>query len=312
MISRTLLSLSLVALLASHAGASPVGIQEQNGKYVVTIGGELFTQYIQGEQKPFLYPVIGPNGVGMTRDFPMKNTPGESTDHPWHSGVYYTHGSVNGLDFWNDRTDEEKLSRIELIKVVKAENAGPDKAVIVATHNWTHDGKVIMSDRTEMAFSGDDSKRFIDYKVTLIASAGDVRLGDTKEGCMAIRMNHKFRVKDQGAKVVNSEGVSGADVWGKPARWISYSNKIEGSTLGVSLFDHPDNFRYPSTWHARDYGLCAANAFGLQYFTPEREVMGDWILKAGKTLSFSYRLVFHKGDHKQAKIDKVHAKWSQE
>ena len=64
----------------------------------------------------------------------------------------------------------------------------------MATHKWQYKDEVYMSDTTELRFSGDADKRIIDYKVTLHASNGDVKLGDTKEGCMAVRMTTCSRV----------------------------------------------------------------------------------------------------------------------
>jgi hypothetical protein len=170
---------------------------------------------------------------------------------------------------------------------------------------------VVMSDKTEITFSGDDTKRIIDYKISLIASNGDVKLGDTKEGCMAVRMHYKLRVKDQGAKVINSEGVTGKRVWGKPAKWISYYNGIEGEMVGISMMDHPENLRYPTTWHARDYGLCAANAFGLKYFTNKKK-KGAYVIKNGERLTFSYRIIFHTGTPDEIKVNELHGKWIKE
>jgi len=303
--------LCLACISHSDAGPMPVEIEQTSIGYAVTMAGKPFTQFIQGEQKPYLYPVIGPTGINMTRDFPFElSTAGEKTDHPWHTSVYFTHGSVNGLDFWNDKTEQDKACRIERIKVEKAGNLSPYAARLLVSHKWIHGDETQMTDQTEILFSGDDSKRIIDYKITLIASHGDVTLGDTKEGCMAVRMHHKFRVRDQSAKAVNSEGIEGKAVWGKKARWITYYNEIEGETLGISMLDHPDNLRYPTNWHARDYGLCAANAFGLKYYTPDQDIDGTVAIKAGERLTFSYRLIFHRGSHEEAHVDALHKAWT--
>lgn len=282
---------------------------EKNGDNVkVFLGGELFTEYIQGDQKSYLYPVIGPTGTNMTRNYPMKETVKEEhKDHPWHTSVYFTHGDVNGKDFWNDKSTDQKNSRIILDELKTVDS---DAGRIVATHKWMFENDLYMTDTTELHFSGDAEKRIIDYKVTLHASNGDVKLGDTKEGCMAVRMHYKLRVKDMGAKVVNSEGITGKDVWGKKAKWISYYNEIDGQQQGITMMDNPENFRYPTPWHARDYGLCAANAFGLKYFTGNKKNTGDITLKSGESLSFSYRLVFHKGDPKTAKVETIFKDWT--
>ena len=126
---------------------------------------------------------------------------------------------------------------------------------------------------------------------------------------MAVRMHHKLRVKDMNAKVINSEGVTGKAVWGKKAKWISYYNTIDGQEVGITMMDNPENFRYPTPWHARDYGLCAANAFGLKYFTKNKE-KGAITLKSGEELSFSYRLIFHKGSPQTAKVEELFNSWT--
>ena len=305
--NKILITLLMVLGCSCMAQMKPVSLEKGDNKISVKLDGQLFTEFVHGEQKPYLYPVIGPTGINMTRNFPIKKgVKGESQDHPWHTSVYYTHGSVNGLDFWNDKSSQQKNCKIVLDKLEKAENVSSEKAVIVATHKWMNGDKLMMSDKTELAFSGDANKRIIDYKITLIASNGDVKLGDTKEGCMAVRMHQKLRVKDRGAKVINSEGVTGKGVWGKPAKWISYYNEIEGEKVGISMLDHKSNMRYPTTWHARDYGLCAANPFGLKYFLKGQKKKGDYVIKSGESLTFQYRIVFHKGSPEDIKINNLH------
>jgi len=287
-----------------------ISLQQKDGKVIISVDGDLFTEYVHGERKPYLYPVIGPNGLSMTRNFPMKKgVAGESQDHPWQTSVFYTHGSVNGLDFWNGSTSKQKACKILLNKIEKAENLSSDKAVVVATHKWVNNEKTIMTDKTEITFSANDTQRFIDYKITLIASHGNVVLGDTKEGCMAVRMNHKLRVKGHNARVVNSAGVSGKKVWGKKAKWISYHNDIDGKATGITMMDHPQNLRYPTTWHARDYGLCAANPFGLKHFTRKKGLSGSYTIKSGESLTFTYRLIFFSGPLNKAQTNDIHNNW---
>ena len=96
------------ALPAAGAEAAKVTVKELDGKVRVEIGGELFTEYIyKGYGKPILYPVIGPHGIGMTRNYPMKKgVEGEAKDHVHHMSLWYTHGRVNGLDFWRRSGDQ--------------------------------------------------------------------------------------------------------------------------------------------------------------------------------------------------------------
>ena len=72
-------------------------------------------------------------------------------------------------------------------------------------------------------------------------------------------------------------------------------------TLGIALFDHPANFRHPTNWHARDYGLLGANPFGLSvYEGPDRN--GEYLLPAGDTLEFRHRVYVHYGNAAESRV----------
>jgi hypothetical protein len=90
--------------------------------------------------------------------------------------------------------------------------------------------------------------------------------------------------------------------WGKPAEWVDYVGKVEGRTVGVAIFDHPSSFRHPTTWHVRDYGLFAANPFGLRDFTGKKDVDGSYRLDPGQSMSFFYRVFLHPGDTGEARV----------
>jgi hypothetical protein len=154
--------------------------------------------------------------------------------------------------------------------------------------------------------------RAIDFDITVHASSGDVKFGDTKEGSMGIRTNPALRVKGSVAKgqAVNSEGVKGKAVWGKRAKWVDYWGPINGNTVGIAIFDHPGNPRHPTWWHARDYGLVAANPFGVHNFEGKPKGTGDLVIKSGEKVRFRYRFLFHAGDVKKAKISESYTAWA--
>ena len=83
---------------------------------------------------------------------------------------------------------------------------------------------------------------------------------------------------------------------------MDYSGKVEGNHVGVAIFDHPENLRHPTTWHARAYGLVAANPFGLHDFKDEPKGAGDFKVAKGDAVRFRYRFVFHSGDAESGKI----------
>jgi hypothetical protein len=130
---------------------------------------------------------------------------------------------------------------------------------------------------------------------------------------MGIRSHPALNLKGKVAagKAVNSEGLTGAAIWGKPARWVDYFAPIDGKTAGIACFDHPSNLRHPTTWHARDYGLIAANPFGLHDFDKKNpKGTGDHLIKKGQTLTLKYRWVFHTGTTAEAKIEEQWKAWA--
>ena len=297
----------LMGLFAGWAvaasAANDITFKDADGKVRVEIGGQFFTEYrYQNVARPYFYPIMGPGEVGMTRNWPMQPTTSEPTDHVHHKGLWYAHGNVNGVDFWS----EEKAFG----KTVHEKFLGLDGGVIRERCNWVApDGKVFCSDERTIRFHSDSDVRVMDFEITLIASHGPVTFGDTKEGSMAIRLPGTMSVKGAKGHIVTSAGLRDVAAWGKPAEWVDYFGLVNGKVLGVAIFDAPQNPRHPTTWHVRDYGLFAANPFGLHDFDKAKpKGTGDLKLAADERVTFSYRFVFHTGDEKEGKVaERYHA-----
>ncbi|MCI0362064.1 MAG: PmoA family protein, partial [Planctomycetaceae bacterium] len=92
----------LVCALAGHVIAADIVVEKTDSGIAVKVGDQPFTTYIfQSKVKPILWPVIGPTGKEMTRAWPMREgNPDEKTDHPHQRSFWFTHGEVNGIDFW--------------------------------------------------------------------------------------------------------------------------------------------------------------------------------------------------------------------
>ena len=277
---------------------------DKRDKVVVSIGNEIFTEYRYANQgKPILYPVIGPYGIPMTRHYPMKEgVPGESGDHHHHQSIHYNH-PVSGIDFWHGRGG----AHIRNDEIVKTEVVD-GKALIVSRNSWMHGDKRILSDTTEISAGNTKGGRFIDYKVSIHASEREITFQDSKEGSMSIRTHPALRLQGKVAKgsAINSEGVKGKAVWGKAAKWVNYWGPVDGKMVGIAIFDHPKNPRHPTTWHARDYGLVAANPFGKRYF---KAGDGALTLQKGETVTFAYRFFFHENSHEKIDLPEHYKKW---
>ena len=291
-----------LACAPALAASASLALRAVDGGYDVLVDGEPFTTYRGiGQPKPILYPVHGPGGVEMTRNFPMRETPGEARDHPHHRSLWFAHGDVNGVDFW---TEGPGRGRIEQASASILEAHGPSVA-LVATNRWVGPGgNVVCRDVRTLRFGTlPDAARYIDVQIMVSASEGEVVFGDTKEGTMALRTHPNLRLANDekagvttaGGRALDSEGRRDRALWGERARWVDYWGPIDGRTVGVAIFDHPSNPRHPTWWHARHYGLVAANPFGRHDFEGGARGAGNLVIPAGGCVVFTYRFLFHEG-----------------
>ncbi|MDO4629927.1 MAG: PmoA family protein [Planctomycetia bacterium] len=305
LIALMLACISLVIVqTAQTASAAEVTFEDNGAEVKVLIDGKHFTsyQYTYGV-KPIFWPVYSPDGKGLTRDYPMRDPrpskfPYDSYDHIHQRSVWFTHGDVNGYDFWSEWPGKNcgVILHQEFIK--------KEAPTFVTRNLWmVRPDKNLLTDERTYTFGSDAYGNWIDMEVKLIASFGDVTFGDTKEGTMGIRVPGILEVnKKQGGKIVNAEGLTNDAAWGKQSPWVDYSGVIDGKNCGVAMMNHPTSARYPTYWHVRTYGLFAANPFGVRDFTGDKNQNGSLVLRDGESVTFKYRLYFHRGDVTEAEI----------
>jgi hypothetical protein len=307
MLAVAILSAGFASETASAAESKPgVQITQLTNRLRIEINGSLFTEYyFKDVPRPYCYPLMGPGDVAMTRKWPMEEPAGEEHDHPHHRSLWFAHGDINGHDFWTERKDCGKTIHEGFDAVKSGKKFG-----LIKSHNkWVAaDGTVICTDDRVLTVYNTDSsaERLIDFEITLHASHGDVTFGDTKEGTMAVRVAETMKTKAKigpGGHIVQSSGARDDATWGKHAEWCDYYGPVDGKTVGIAMFDHPQNPRHPTWWHVRDYGLFAANPFGQHDFEklPDKTA-GNLKVAAGKSVTFRYRIYLHEGDEKQGKV----------
>lgn len=298
---------SLLTLVAcagpsnSAAGSPPTDeglwVAESESSLLVYLGDDVFTEFRYAhDPRPILFPVMAPGNVPVTRSYPMLEVQGEAPDHPHHRSLWFAHGDVNGVDFWHEGA--ERPGRI-VHDGRRADVVIRDGIVrINMGFDWRDpEGVTLLTERRRMRFGASERERWIDFDIALTAGDEEVTFGDTKEGTFAMRMHPELRLTGDLAKgsAVNSTGVTGKDVWGKRAAWVHYQGPVSDQPVGVALFEHPSNFRHPTWWHAREYGLVAANPFGVHDFERKPAGTGDHVLAAGATLTLRYRVWIHAG-----------------
>jgi hypothetical protein len=308
-------------LLIAVPLSAQVDIQRSEGRISVTIAGQPFTTLFCGADsaKPYLDPLRSASGKIVTRRYPMETVPGESHDHPHHRGLWFSHGNVNGFDFWSNEPSQHggKNARIVLKRIGKI-SGGKESGVIDASFDWVDpQGKALLAESRSMTFYAEPGRRVIDFDITL-TPVEKVTFGDTKEGTFAIRLapqleeptKESLATPKRTGLMVDSEGRRGeAQVWGHRASWMDYAGEIDGEKLGIAILDHPSNPRHPTYWHSRSYGLFAANIFGLHDFLNDKAANGGMTVEPGKAVRFRYRVIIHPGDYQSANIASEYAKY---
>ena len=283
----------------------------------IAVDGKPFTTFYYGPDapKPYLHPLRAADGTVVTRAYPMsEDVEGEAHDHPHHRGLWFTHGDVNGYDFWANELGYDQRTHKGKVVLEKVHEATDD--MIHASFLWlSPEGETMLTEHRTMNFGGDAELRTVDFDVSFIAGDEPVKFGDTKEGFFAVRIAHTMREltpeREPGQGViVNAEGAMGAEnTWGKASPWVDYSGPVGDKVYGIAIFDHPENPKHPTYWHVRNYGLFAANQFGEHDYYDDETRDGSVTIQAGEILRFRYRVVIHPGDAREAAVGALYEAW---
>ncbi len=298
--------------------------EKDNNRINVLIGNKPFTSFFYPDtlEKPVLYPIYAANGTVVTRGYPLNPQPGDPTDHPHHIGTWLNFENVNGLDFWNNSfaIPAEKKKNYGWIKTnqdVKTKDG--TKGLLTYRANWTNQqNETLLEETTTFEFSGTGPLRIIDRITTLKAAAEQVVFNDAKDGFLGLRLAHALEMPtmedkkftdDKGivtvvkaskdsianGNYITSEGKMGDAAWSTRGRWCKVYGKMGKDSVSVVIIDHPKNPNYPTFWHARGYGLFAANPLGEKIFTNGKSTK-NLQLKKGESVTFRYRIVVENGD----------------
>lgn len=321
-----------------------VNHDEANQRVDVTVGGQPFTSYLYTDtiavlKKPVLYPIHAPGGTLITRGYPLDPRPGERSDHPHQIGLWFNYGDVNGLDFWNnsDAVPAERVNQMGTIRHVSVDGAesGNGKGTLDVTAHWlSPEDVVLLQEKTRYEFSALPGVWVIDRITELTAQDQPVSFNDNKEGVLGLRVaralemptEQPIELTDASGAVTtvpvldnegvtghyaNSEGIEGyPDVWAKRARWTKLSGVVGGDSVTVAILDHPQNVGYPTYWHARDYGLFAANPLGQGALTEGKEVL-NYKLGAGETTTFRHRILVFSAHPSQEEVEAQYERWAE-
>jgi hypothetical protein len=274
------------------------------------------TYHFRSGSKPILWPLMGPDGMRFSREYPMvADSKDEKHDHPHHRSMWMTFGEINQYDLWAEGKGKGTVCQVGTPEI----SIFSDSLKLSAKHLWKGGKADVSSVSNELGagcdgdaepllecdaiftFGGSHERRTIDCRYKLVAKK-DIHFGDTKEGMFAIRVPEAMCADKRGGQILTSEGRTNKDSWGFPARWVDYSGKVnveQSQTYGIAILIHPTSYNAAGRWHVRDYGLFAHNPFGVKDFPkmekpPASDRLGGHDLKAGASMEFYYRVILHR------------------
>ncbi|WP_344687296.1 PmoA family protein [Terriglobus aquaticus] len=314
---------SSLLLAATMQAQIQVTVHEADRRIDVTADGKPFTSYIwpTSLEKPVLYPLIAPDGTTVTRGFPLEPRPGERVDHPHHAGLWFNYGNVNGFDFWNNSgaipaAQKPKMGTVHQGRIVSTKSG--KQGEIVTETTWTDGtGTDQLKERTTYIFRAEGNTRTID-RISTLTALRPVTFHDDKEGLLGIRVAHFLESPTEKGGTYNdaqgrptkvdagdtsgqtgiyrtSEGITGDKVWSTRGAWCELTGTSpEGKTETIAILDNPANPGFPTYWHARGYGLFAANPLGDHIFDPKAPEH-NFTVPQGGTATFRYRILLTSG-----------------
>ena len=279
--------------------ARGVTLVTEGKRIKVELDGKLWTNYVPDDgPKPYFDPLMGPSDEPLTRAWPMRDVAGEPHDHPHHRSLWFAHYDINKANTWDENPGHGSIRETSRPTMI----GGGPIGVIRTEDDWLdRTGQKVCADERVVTFYATQKARVFDFVVTLKATSGPIRIGDNKDGVFGIRLAAPMAVTaHQGGQILNARGQKDKAAWGQPAEWVDYTGPVAGATMGVAILNQPESFRFPTTWHVRDYGLFAANPFGWHDFGQPRS--GDYEVPAGESIRLAYRVILHAGTTEAADI----------
>ena len=297
-----------------------VVVHEPERRVDISIDGKPFTSSIWPTtlKKPVLYPLRTAEGTVITRGYPLEHRAGERIDHPHHAGLWFNYENVNGIDFWNNSdaipaARAPKMGTIVQRAILSAKSGEHEGELDVAADWVTFEKKVLLKEHTHFVFRGGPGFRSVDRITTLTAQDEKVSFPDEKDGMLGLRVIRALEIPSDKPEVftdatghpttvakldntgvngtyLTSEGKKGDAAWGTRGRWCNLSGMVGDEPVTITILDNPENPGFPTYWHARGYGLFAANPLGEKVFSNGKEEL-NFSLAPHASVTFRYRIL---------------------
>jgi hypothetical protein len=292
---RSLLIVVLCSISATIALATEPGLafNKTDDRIVILNGGQTLSEYVFADPvvpRPYLINVKTLDGIQVTRNHPVQS--GDDHDHPHHTGIFFTFGDLNGIDFWHlkGRVVHERFA-------VEPRTVKGAVGFAVENRYESLDGSVVFaSERAVLEARLTDDGILYNFHNLITPHEKGLIVGSKEEGGLAVRVATPIAISsNSGGRMVDADGRSGgAAIWGQQTDWVDYSGTINDRYVGILIVPHKRNFSR-CWWHARDYGLLAGNPFG-----PLNQKGQRHLIHRGHTLVLRYDVLIHSSPASEA------------
>ena len=273
-------------------------LDETAGKLIVLIEGEEAVGYNFAPEidRPHLWPVRSPSGKLLTE---LRPPPGHHVHHRslWVVDRVQLEGSRE-VDFYHSWKGQDRprdptsafKDGIRHIEFTRSQIEA-DVAKLGMKQVWEIDRKTpVLDQQTDLDIhSLGNGEYLLDLSFVVTASYGNVQFTSdwVHYAWPYVRMHNQF-IGDQGGTITDDQGRTGQQQTDqKYAKWIDYSNTIDGVTEGLTVLSHPSNGKHK--WLTREYGT----------FGPRRkdELSGtQFTVPKGESISGRVGILVHRGD----------------
>lgn len=297
----------MVLEIEKHEYPRNLSWDETDTTFALLNGKDIVWQYNFYTQKgkPFFHPVnIGSSTI----------TSLSPDDHPWHLGIWHSWKFINGVNYWEyDLEDNVKpwnflgVTEIRNIIFEKGADFSCEINLEIAYHEANGSDLLLENRIITISMPDEIGSFFIDYDFKLTGKANEVILNRTPLPHEENGKNHggyaglsvRFSQNLWEPSFINPDG-SNDEKHGKSMPWKYFGLRdLSGKSLGISIFDHPDNLNYPTPWFVVD-----TEDLPFYYFSPAPVFNQPQVMKKGDDLKLNYRMQFYAGETSRERMEK--------
>jgi hypothetical protein len=283
--------------VSSKKKSSPIRIVEENDQLKVYSNNKPVFVYHKDIVSPpadspsyyrrsgFIHPLYSPNGAILSDDFPA----GHAHQHGLFASWTNTTFKNEFVDFWNQHLQK---GTVEHIKVLGKEE-GPvcARVDLLLRYKSLQFGEVLQERWTITVYPFSDYFLFDLKSEQTNTSSDTLYLNKYHYGGMAFRGSRSWNPDDKtnfqdNWNVLTNEGIRDSAANHTHAKWVDVSGKIGKLTAGVTIFDHPSNFRYPQAIRVHPK---------IPYWAYAPVVDGPFTIDPGKKYYAQFRYYVHNG-----------------